>query len=108
MDPLNYVAGKATGESKVTEHDNNVVLIAWPGGFDSATGAKLPPQEIGVMKQDLLALWHATAQAVKDAHASVDMAEKRLAATTELLEDCGASFPSSPKQVADEKANGDE
>jgi L-aminopeptidase/D-esterase-like protein len=93
MDPLKYVAGKSTGESKVLDHANNVVLISCPGGFDATTGAKLPPQEMGILKHDLLALWHASAQGVKAAHAAVEMAERRHAATTELLKDCGAEFP---------------
>ncbi len=55
MNREQYEAAKAAGDAGVVLHGEATLLVKSPGGFDPATGAKLPPTEMGVQRADLRA-----------------------------------------------------
>lgn len=87
MDIDKYIAGKATGASKVERHGETTLLVSWPGGFDPETGKALAPKEQGFQPADLDAMRESAAQAVSTAEEAFTKAQARLAGFDELLAD---------------------
>lgn len=87
MDIDKYIAGKATGVSKIELHGDSTLLVTWPDGFDTETGQARPPKEQGFQPADLDAMREAAAQSVESAEEALVKAQARLAGFDELLAD---------------------
>lgn len=103
MDIDKFIAGKATGASKVELHGETTLLISWPGGFDPDTGAALPPKEQGFQPADIYAMRNSAAQSVETAENALNAARTRLSAFDELLADPVVSKASETVAAASEK-----
>ena len=81
MDLTTYSSGaKASGDAGVTKHGSGTLLVKVPGGFDPATGAKKPPIEIGLQREDIVKQRDALA-------AQVTALQAKLAALNAVLVD---------------------
>lgn len=92
MDIDKYLAGKASGVSKIALQGKGTLLITWPDGYDPDTGAALPPKEQGFQRDDLVAMHKSAVQAVTDAESALAKARARRDGLTALLLEAKAAL----------------
>lgn len=90
MDLTTYSASaKSSGDAGVVKHGSGTLLVKVPGGFDPATGAKKPPIEIGLQREDIVKMRDAAAVQLADQVATL---QAHLDALNTLLTDADAEL----------------